>query len=182
VLERVKRWLRYFSKAKNLPVPPPRGGAFDPFCAPWSSGGVGTKGVPVPPFGRIRLACGASNKGQCEERGGLSERAEPVPDSSRKFPLARISKSVQDSGSCGAILRRYSWSNSAQKQKKPTQGGLLKADEAAEIQRVSATRISSKSPKNAREKFSLFSTGAFAPKSEPPRVGHRLERRLHAYR
>src|SRR5258708_21665371 len=27
VLERVKRWLRYFSKAKNLPVPPPKEGA-----------------------------------------------------------------------------------------------------------------------------------------------------------
>lgn len=35
VLGRVKRWLRYFSRrAKNLPVPPPRGGAFDPPSAP----------------------------------------------------------------------------------------------------------------------------------------------------
>ena len=36
----------FFRRRKNLPVPPPRGGAFDPPRASWSSEGVGTKGVP----------------------------------------------------------------------------------------------------------------------------------------
>jgi hypothetical protein len=51
-----------------------KSGAFDPSCASWRSEGVGTKGVPQTPAlsGGLRLACGASNKGLGEEKGGGS--------------------------------------------------------------------------------------------------------------
>jgi hypothetical protein len=77
------------------PLPPPRkrGGAFDPFCAPCCPVGVGTKGVPVPPFGRVRLASGGSNKGHGEEeaRGGGRLLDRRSSGSLQIWPLAGFS-------------------------------------------------------------------------------------------
>ena len=61
----VKRWLLAML-ALALRVAPVPLRAFDSASASWGSGGVGTKGVPVPRKRGVRLACGASNKGQAE--------------------------------------------------------------------------------------------------------------------
>jgi hypothetical protein len=79
MLERVKRWLRYFSKTKNLPVPPPRGGAFDPFCAWRCSEPVGTEGVTSPALsGGFDSPAARRTEGMTKKEKG-AETAAPLP-------------------------------------------------------------------------------------------------------
>ena len=79
MLGRVKRWLLAMlaaslrSRLRVAPVPPPRGGAFDPSCASWPQEGVGTKGVPRDrPPGGFDSPAARRTKGMTKRAGEAS--------------------------------------------------------------------------------------------------------------